>query len=707
MPVYHKKCLWLALFIVFVAPSCMSIGSIRDYREYQAYWILPCNDDSEQDVELSAYMYDHFSKQVAKPELVVKHNNNPAADHVLEVKIGVDPTMQHEYSIDTGNDEIRLKGKRKSTALWLLYQFMSYASEKDGRISNEGLNPSVIEMNPVKSNFAFEYRGIYSPSNMDFEMLPMTASHNVDTDWGLWGHNLRGCLGDKLPEEAKAEVGGVRKAGQLCFSSELLYKSAENYIMDKYGDSEDLGVKFLIMPDDSPIVCQCQQCLSIGNTRDDASPAVTAMAERLARRFPKHRFFVSSYLSTKNPPYKRLPSNVGVMISAIGYPLKGDTDKVADFISTINDWKRVTDLIYIWDYGRNFDDYLTPFPCLNLMAERIKLYRNHGVKGVFINGSGYDYSTFDQMQTFVLSSLLINPDLQVSDLTHRYLKMHYPKTHDVIFKYYDNLERKATESKYGLPYYGGINDAVRSYLNPDEFNTFFAALNDSAHSMEGPERILLNKFLTGLCFTKLELLRSSAKMYDRTLSEDPIITLSDHTVYKDMKNYREAAGDLDLYLAQWKDLNGIASPARSNIMKGNKLRAATSNNNDFGNTSILTDGLVGFATDYHTNWLLTMNRTFEIEIPGRFVKPGALLTVSALHAPRWNIGAPAAIALVKGGNTLASGNVGQPNGSNESDRSVTSIRIPGSAAGQNLILRISANPEYPKTAIDEIMINNQ
>lgn len=703
MPVFHKKCLWLALFIILVAPSCLSVGSVRDYREYQAYWIQPCDDDNDLDVELSGYMYDHFSKRVAKPELVVNHNNKPSAEQVLKVRIGVDPAMRNEYSIDIDRDMITLKGKRKSTALWLLYQFISYASETDGRISNEGLNPSVIEIKSTKGNFAFDYRGIYSPSNMDLEMLPMTASHNVDTDWGLWGHNLRNCLGDHVPAEAQAEVGGVRKAGQLCFSSELLYKSVEKYIFEKYGDSEDNGVKFLIMPDDNSIVCQCDYCRSVGNTPDDASPAVTTMAERLARRFPKHKFFISSYLSTKNPPYKRLPSNVGVMISAIDYPMNGDTDKMSEFIGVINDWKRVTDLIYIWDYGRNFDDYLTPYPYLTLMAERIKSYRNLGVRGVFVNGSGYDYSTFDQMQTYVISSLLINPNLSVSDLTYRYLKMHYPKTHDIIFKYYDNIERTATESKRGLPYYGGINDAVRSYLNPEEFNSFFKTLNDTAHSMEGPERIRLNKLLTGLCFTKLELLRSSDKMYDSSLYEDPIITLSDHTVYKDMTNYREGAGDLDLYLAQWDNLNSIATMARRNLLKGKRLRAATPLDKDYSNTTALTDGLVGFATDYHTNWIINSNRTLDIEIPAQYVKPGALLTVSALNAPRWNIGAPASIALVKGGNIIYSSNVGQ---AEEFGRSVTSIRIPGAAAGQNIIVRISANPEYPKIAIDEIMITN-
>ncbi len=57
-------------------------------------------------------------------------------------------------------------------------------------------------------------------------------------------------------------------------------------------------------------------------------------------------------------------------------------------------------------YERNYDDYLSPFPCLLVMQQRLELYRQLGIKGVFVNGSGDDYSAFDDMQTHVLALLL-------------------------------------------------------------------------------------------------------------------------------------------------------------------------------------------------------------------------------------------------------------------------------------------------------------
>ena len=53
--------------------------------------------------------------------------------------------------------------------------------------------------------------------------------------------------------------------------------------------------------------------------------------------------------------------------------------------------------IYIWDYINNFDDYLTPFPILKIAQQRLQFFKQHGASGIFFNGSGYSYSSFDEM----------------------------------------------------------------------------------------------------------------------------------------------------------------------------------------------------------------------------------------------------------------------------------------------------------------------
>ena len=73
----------------------------------------------------------------------------------------------------------------------------------------------MIDIAHAEGDFAFEYRGIYSPSNADPELMPVTASHHVDYDWGLWGHNLRRVFPGEVPEEALAWVDGQRDENQF------------------------------------------------------------------------------------------------------------------------------------------------------------------------------------------------------------------------------------------------------------------------------------------------------------------------------------------------------------------------------------------------------------------------------------------------------------------------------------------------------------
>ena len=76
-----------------------------------------------------------------------------------------------------------------------------------------------------------------------------------------------------------------------------------------------------------------------------------------------------------------LPSNVGVLISAIELPLRLVNKKHTQekqFIQSLKQWKNVTKQIYVWDYINNFDDYLTPFPILRIAGEILAVFRENG-----------------------------------------------------------------------------------------------------------------------------------------------------------------------------------------------------------------------------------------------------------------------------------------------------------------------------------------
>ena len=623
--------------------SCMT-SFHKPYRDYSEYVIRAVDSNDKDDVKWRDYLKNHLQKRAADNDCVFV--GDAQDDSQLQVEVDFDPNLKTDFAITVCKNLIRLKARSVATMLWLQYQFIAEASSDDSRFATGELPPSTINCKQdTAGSFAFEYRGVYSPSNSDADMMPILGLNNVDFDWGLWGHNIKKIFTDVIPQEAKALVDGVRSNEQFCFSSEKLYKAYENFVIDNYGDGSDGNVvRFAVMPNDNNLVCLCEDCRKAGNSQNCATPAVTNLVERLAKRFPNHLFFTSAYSTTAKPAQRMLPSNVGVLISASDLPFsgeKGNTPSKITFENSIRAWKRCTKRIYVWDYMRNFDDYLTPYPCLYHLQNRLQYYKELGVSGLFLNGSGYDYSLFDDVQTYVLAQLLINPSISVEDCIKRYFISFYPTTGKVLSDYYMNLENKAKNGT--LQMYAGIDEALKTYLDPEDLYIFWSKVDHDSKTADDAERSKLNEMLTGLAYTKLELLRQKKNIPEKSEVSELVELLSHHSDFDDLANYRESEGDIDEYLFQWE--NDFPWLAKHGALYNTHF--ICQQQLDGQNIDVLTDGKKGFVTDYHEGWLITGEPLLQLKTDINLPE-NTKFKLSFMHAPKWHIYAPSMVEIWQG-----------------------------------------------------------
>lgn len=408
----------------------------------------------------------------------------------------------------------------------------------------------------VGAQEVFEYRSIYSPENNSKEFRKHYGTNHVDYDWDLWGHGMKKIAAD-APDEVYAKVDGTLHKEQFCFSSEKLYKLTTDYIIDQYGEgTADYSARICIMPQDNKVACTCSKCTKAGNTPGNATPAVTNMLCRLAKQFPRHRFYTSAYNSTLQVPNRPLPPNVGVWVSASRFQLRVNPEQskgYSEMRQMLTDWRQVTPNIYVWDYARNFNDYLSPFPCLHVMQSRFRFYREMGVKGIFINGSGYDYSSFDDVQSAVLAMLMDDPDIDVNHAVSEYFKAHYPITHDLLDDYYSTLEQRTVETNHHLPLYSeNMKELTDSYLKPEEFTEWRARLDKASKQTKGEERKRLNYLLTALSYTQLRLLEEKCLPQDIDLQGEMVAVLKGHAELKEMKVFSESGGSIAEYLRKYR-----------------------------------------------------------------------------------------------------------------------------------------------------------
>lgn len=548
------------------------------------------------------------------------------------------------------------------------------------------------QVQPYTGSSPFEYREIHLPALPEEEGPKFLNS--IDLDWGIWGHNLSVVLPDKPIPSVFAKDGITVNKSQFCFSSDALFKYIRDYIRDNYG--YEPTVRFAILPNDNSYVCTCDACVACGNTEHDCSGAVHHLLERLCGEFPNHLFFTSHYRTTSKVPATPLPENAGVLVSAIDFPLSPVYKKAEDeFVSLLSQWSGLTSHLYVWDYINNFDDYFTPYPVFDAIRHRLQLYVRNGVNGVFLNGSGYEYSTLYKLKTHVLAALLEDPNTQWRPLLRDLCREKYPVTGEAIGNFVTLQEDLATEKGLSLPLYEGVPVAMKTYLPAREFVQFHDELLRLLPDTRGQEFEDVQKMSRAMMLTRLELKRIAGDTFDTEPMLKGLEECSRHGVIA----YSESGGSTASYLSEYRFmLEHAREMDGKNQLKGVRLQPLTALDEDYTDISLLTDGVLGLPSNYHCGQLISSAKpTLRISIPYR--DGMRRLRVYMTRNVIYHIAFPESVSLTAGDRKL--GTVVPTPVPGNLQRAVAEFDVSSVSKG-TLVLSVIRDLEERTMALDEI-----
>lgn len=710
--IFHsdKLCPLLAgmICVCCLLSGCRMQARTEIFASKEGYLVTIGENPTDKDTRWAKYLYEHLKKRVNDDEMVAF---GVSEKEMWRVIIHIDPTLQEGFRIAIKGSDIELTATDDRQMLWLQYQLIKKISKEDPRIDGSDLPPAIINLTDTCGTFAFDYQSIYSPSGLNPDYTGVMGLNNFDDSWGIWGHNLRKVLGDNV-DKVYATIHGKTDDSQLCFSSEEMYRQIESYIADNIGEKG--SSRFVIAPDDTPYACTCASCTAMGNTEKNATPAVTELLLRLSQRFPKHSFFTISYLSTKQVTDKQLPSNAGIIVSAIDFPLRridGKNAQEKKFMQQLNQWKKVTKNIYIWDYINNFDDYLTPFPILKIAQQRLRFFKQNGASGIFFNGSGYSYSSFDEMRTFVLSALLINPELPVEELVRDYFNQEYPLSKKWLYDYYINLENSVQSGKK-LGIYAGIAELEQSFLNPEKFIKFYDEMGDYVSDAKGKERKKLHELQTALSYTRLEMGRNHsydpygyAQRNGKQIQPTPqarkwLTQLKEHHAFTGMEYYNESADEIDYYIKEWEQYI-LASDIKKNLFLG--IMPSSTPPTDKDGLKRLTDSTHGLPGNYHCGWTTLPKEEYEISLPVKGINKTGNIYISFLNLPRHRFYPPRQIEISKDGAIYKTINLETDDSVEKGELVKTTTPIDLNGAEQVNIKVMGAKKPRAQIGIDEIV----
>lgn len=539
----------------------------------------------------------------------------------------------------------------------------------------------------------FGYKEVFLPQGMG-KNAKQLGLNSIDYDWGIWGHNLGKVLPAKHSESVYAKLNDATIKSQYCFSSNRLFDYISQYIDDNYSSSDH--TRFSIIPNDNDVVCLCIKCVEAGNTSDNASPAVTNMIKKLSQRYPNHKFFTSDYRTTREVPSDSLPSNAGVMISAMPYPLTLLPNQGKEsFMATIDKWSNTTDNILIWDYINNFDDYFTPYPNIGIMQDRLQNYKKHKVNAVFLNGSGNDASSFSNLKTIILSELLKDPSRDWRTILKEKAMELYPVTGEIIANFMLAQEDYVNANGLTLPMYEGVAVARKTYLPLDMFLEFHDTLLKKQEQTQGNERDYIEKLLSKLALTRLELNRLEGKIHGNEVLLNSLEKLKDMKV----ESYNESGWLVENYIRDYRFMLDHAKEMEGkDLLKGEKIIALTPLDLDYSDISIVNDGLLGMPSNYHNGHLInTPEKYAEFSIPN---KPGAhTLRVWLSYMPGYKVFLPESVSVYANG--MESETVTPAYPKDYLGHVPVVFTIPENVTGP-LTLHIVKDPEKRSIAIEEI-----
>jgi hypothetical protein len=212
---------------------------------------------------------------------------------------------------------------------------------------------------------------------------------------------------------------------------------------------------------------------------------------------------------------KPLP-NVNIMLCNIDckreVPLT-DNASGREFLKAIEGWSKISNNIYVWDYGINFDNYLSPFPNFPILQKNIQIFKEHGATMHHSQIASARGGDFAEMRTYMVSKLMWDPYLDADSLMRHFMDGYYGAASPYIYQYEKLLEGALLASNKDLWIYDSPITHKDGMLNAKCCKRYDEFFDQAEAAVAGDTTLLRRVRLTRLplLYSELEFARKDGQ----------------------------------------------------------------------------------------------------------------------------------------------------------------------------------------------------
>lgn len=273
--------------------------------------------------------------------------------------------------------------------------------------------------------------------------------------------------------------GGVRKSTQLCLTNEdvkdIVTAEVLALLEEKHNPDETMQILSITQADNGEY-CQCESCAALDNANGSHAGTMLTFVNEIAGRvkaagdYENIVFDTFAYQYTREAPTAVVPrEDVIVRLCSIeccfGHTLDDpDCEENTAFMQDLEDWSKICDRLYIWNYNLNCDESVNIYPNFGVIQRDTQIFYEHNVKGIYQQGVFYISecdAEFGELKNYLLTKLMQNPYMDFEAEMNGYLNAVYGPGGKYIKEFIDIVTKRAVtkhshlqleqDARYSLP----------------------------------------------------------------------------------------------------------------------------------------------------------------------------------------------------------------------------------------------------------------
>jgi hypothetical protein len=463
----------------------------------------------------------------------------------------------------------------------------------------------------------------------------------------------------KSNPEYFAFMNGKRIIDQLCLTNEQVFQLVLNKLEQEMLLQPKKQV-WSVSQDDNFSHCQCKNCMKIIEEEKSASGPIIRFVNRVAEQFPDKIISTLAYQYSRQAPVRTKPAeNVQIMLCTIelnrSQPI-ADDPRSTSFLTDLEDWGKISNHIFLWDYTVNFAHHISPFPNLHTLQPNIQLFAGNNVKEHFQQSNTGVGHEFSELKSWLLAKLLWNPDADVPALINEFTDGFYGPAGIWVRKYMEHLQDEILKTGEWLDIYGPPNNHQHTFLsesNIDQYNHYF---DEAEKSVDGMPDFLLHLRTTRMALQYAIMEIGKADMFgprgwykeaDRDFVLEPNMAATLESFYQtgiqsNAAFVNESGLTVEQYYQATKRFIDVQVKGNLAFRKNVTANPAPAAKYSGGELALLTNGVRG-ANDFKVHWLGWEAKDFSLVLDLEEIVEAETIEISTLYDPKSWILHPASV----------------------------------------------------------------